>query len=40
MVVTMVINGAVVFASPAGRIAGVPLAVGLLLAWRPQSPRA
>jgi hypothetical protein len=40
MVFTMVINGAVVFASPAGRIAGVPLAVGLLLAWRPQSPRA
>lgn len=30
---TMVVNGAVVFASPAGRLAGVPLAAGLLLVW-------
>ena len=35
MVFTMVINGAVVFASSAGRIAGVPLTVGLLWAWLP-----
>ena len=30
---TMVINGAVIFASPAGRIAGVPLTAGLLWIW-------
>ncbi len=30
---TMVINGAVIFASPAGRVAGVPLVVGLLVVW-------
>jgi len=30
---TMVINGAVIFASPAGRIAGVPLVVALLVVW-------
>ncbi len=30
---TMVINGAVIFASPAGRVAGVPLVVALLFVW-------
>lgn len=30
---TMVINGAVIFASLAGRIAGVPLVVALLVVW-------
>ena len=39
MTFTMVVNGAIVFGSTAGRIAGVPLAIGLLLAWRP-GPRA
>ena len=39
MVFTMVINGAVIFASPTGRIAGVPLAAALLWAWWP-NPRA
>ena len=33
LVFTMVLNGAVIFASPAGRIAGVPLTVGLLWIW-------
>ncbi len=35
MTFTMVVNGAVVFASPAGRLAGVPLVAGLLWVWRP-----
>ncbi|MCC7185205.1 MAG: hypothetical protein IT185_03110 [Acidobacteria bacterium] len=30
---TMVINGAVIFASPAGRIAGVPLTAALVFVW-------
>lgn len=30
---TMVINGAVIFASSAGRVAGVPLVVALLVVW-------
>jgi hypothetical protein len=30
---TMVVNGAVIFASPAGRIAGVPLTAALLFVW-------
>jgi hypothetical protein len=33
---TMVVNGAIIFASTAGRIAGVPLAVALMLAWAPR----
>jgi hypothetical protein len=32
-VLTMVVNGAVIFASPAGRFVGVPLVVALLLVW-------
>lgn len=32
-VFTMVINGAVVFASPEGRVAGVPLVIGLAGLW-------
>jgi hypothetical protein len=32
---TMVVNGAVVFASPAGRIAGVLMVTSLLVAWWP-----
>lgn len=35
MAFTMVLNGAVIFGSTAGRIAGVPLCAGLLLAWWP-----
>ena len=35
MTFTMVVNGAIVFGSTAGRIAGVPLAIGLLVVWRP-----
>jgi hypothetical protein len=35
MTLTMVVNGAVIFGSTAGRIAGVPLVIGLLLAWWP-----
>lgn len=35
LVFTMVTNAAVVFASPGGRLAGVPLVAGLLWAWRP-----
>ena len=35
MAFTMVLNGAVIFGSTAGRIAGVPLTIGLLLAWWP-----
>jgi hypothetical protein len=30
---TMVVNGAIIFASPAGRIAGIPLTVALLFVW-------
>lgn len=30
---TMVLNGAVIFASPAGRVAGIPLTLALLLVW-------
>lgn len=30
---TMVVNGAVIFASPAGRVAGVPLVAALLVVW-------
>ena len=37
MVFTMVVNGAIIFGSTAGRIAGVPLAIGLLVAWWPQT---
>ena len=40
MAFTMVVNGAIIFGSTAGRIAGVPLAIGLLLAWGPVPPRA
>jgi hypothetical protein len=36
---TMVVNGAIIFGSTAGRLAGVPLAIGLPLVWWP-SPRA
>lgn len=32
-VFTMVLNGAVIFASPAGRFVGVPLVAALLLVW-------
>ena len=32
-VFTMVVNGAVIFASPAGRMIGVPLVAALLLVW-------
>ena len=35
MTFTMVVNGAIIFGSTAGRIAGVPLVIGLLLAWWP-----
>lgn len=38
-VLTMVVNGAVVFASPAGRLAGVPLTAGLLWAWFGGGPK-
>jgi hypothetical protein len=31
----VIVNAAVVFASPAGRVAGVPLVAALLWAWRP-----
>lgn len=39
-VFTMVVNGAVIFASPAGRIAGIPLVAVLLFVWasKPQGP--
>jgi hypothetical protein len=37
LVLTMVVNGAVIFGSPAGRIGGVFLTAALLLAWRPQA---
>lgn len=40
---TMVVNGAVVFASPAGRVAGVPLAAALVFVWwhsRDLTPRS
>lgn len=30
---TMIINGAVIFASPAGRLAGVPLTAAFLFVW-------
>ena len=30
---TMVVNGAIIFASPAGRVAGVPLTAALLFVW-------
>jgi hypothetical protein len=30
---TMVVNGAVIFASPAGRLAGIPLTAALLFVW-------
>jgi hypothetical protein len=30
---TMVLNGAVIFASPAGRLAGIPLTAALLFVW-------
>lgn len=36
---TMVLNGAVIFASPAGRIAGVPLVAALLFVWWHGVPR-
>jgi hypothetical protein len=36
---TMVVNGAVIFASPAGRLAGVPLVAGLLWAWFGKAPK-
>ena len=32
----IIVNAAVVFASPAGRAAGVPLVAALLWAWRPE----
>ena len=40
LVLTMVVNGAVIFASPTGRIAGVPLTAALLWAWFLTSGRA
>ena len=36
MTFTMVVNGAVIFGSTAGRIAGVPLVIGLLAVWYPR----
>ena len=33
----VIVNAAIVFASPAGRVAGVPLVAALLWAWRPAS---
>jgi hypothetical protein len=39
MAFTMVLNGAVIFGSTAGRVAGVPLTAGLLLAWWPGRTR-
>ena len=39
MAFTMVLNGAVIFGSTSGRIAGVPLTAGLLLAWWPHRTR-
>ena len=36
LVFAMVVNGAVIFASATGRIAGVPLVAGLLWVWRPR----
>lgn len=36
---TMVLNGAVIFASPAGRIAGLPLVAALLFVWWHAVPR-
>lgn len=33
MALTMVVNGAVIFASTAGRVAGVPLTAALLFVW-------
>ena len=32
---TMLLNGAVIFASPMGRVAGLPLMAALAYAWRP-----
>lgn len=32
-VLTMVVNGAVIFASPAGRLAGIPLTAAFLFIW-------
>jgi hypothetical protein len=37
MVFTMVVNGAVIFATPAGRTAGLALLAGLLWAWSDSS---
>ena len=37
---TMIVNGAVVFASPAGRWAGVPLTAALLVLWLRDRPGA
>lgn len=34
----ILVNAAVVFASPAGRVAGVPLVTALLWTWRPAGP--
>jgi hypothetical protein len=33
LVLTMTVNGAIIFASPAGRVAGVPLVAALLFVW-------
>jgi len=34
-ILLIAVNGAIVFASPLGRVAGVPLVAALLWAWRP-----